>query len=156
MLVTFLPPKGNNIAMNRPLRYDVPSPPSPTKFSLYSPRGSRLATRVWSPVIDSDDIVALCLLVHGGGWHSGYFQDLATYLNQSRIFCASYDQVNCGYSDPEPDTPFPGVVHVRDFDCFVEDLCEAVRWMQKEANNTKAPVILFGESFGSLQVEYLD
>jgi alpha-beta hydrolase superfamily lysophospholipase len=111
--------------MNLPLSYDVPSAPSPTKFPLYSPRGSHLAARVWSPLIDTENIVALCLLVHGGGWHSGYFQDLATYLNQHGIFCASYDQVNCGYSDPEPDIPSPGVVHVRDFDCFVEDLCEA-------------------------------
>lgn len=132
-------------------QYKVPSPPEPTTFHLRSPRGAHLATRVWAPKI-MDDVVALCLLVHGGGWHSGYFHNVATYLNQYGIYCASYDQVNCGYSDPEPDTPALGVVHIRNFDCLVEDVCEAISWMQKEANNTTAPVFLFGESFGALQI----
>jgi alpha-beta hydrolase superfamily lysophospholipase len=82
---------------------------------------------------------------------TGYFQDLAFFLNKDGIYCASYDQVNCGYSDPEPDTPASGVVHVRNFDCYIEDVCAAVEWMQ-EADNTGAPVFLFGESFGALEV----
>jgi alpha-beta hydrolase superfamily lysophospholipase len=90
--------------------------------------------------------------VHGGGWHNGYFQELAIFMNRDGIFCASYDQVSCGYSEQEPDTPAPGVTHVRNFDCFVEDVCAAIEWMQKEADNIEAPVFLFGESFGSLQV----
>lgn len=130
------------------LKYSIPSPPIPTKFPLKSPRGANLATRVWP----AKDPVALCLFVHGGGWHSGYFQDLASFLNKGGIYCAAYDQVNCGYSDPEPDTPAPGVVHVRNFDCYIEDVCAAVEWMQKEAGNTVAPVFLFGESFGALEV----
>jgi acetyl esterase/lipase len=130
------------------LKYSIPSPPIPTKFPLKSPRGANLATRIW-PVKDP---LALCLFVHGGGWHSGYFQDLASFLNKDGIYCASYDQVNCGYSDPEPDTPAPGVIHVRNFDCYIEDVCASVEWMQKEAGNTAVPVFLFGESFGALEV----
>jgi alpha-beta hydrolase superfamily lysophospholipase len=96
--------------------------------------------------------MALCLLVHGGGWHSGYFDGIATHLTQHDIFFASYDQVNCGYSDPEPDTPAPGVTHVRSFDCFIEDVCAAIEWMQMEAGTTSTPVFLVGESFGALEV----
>lgn len=62
------------------LKYIVPSPPNPTKFHLRSPRGANLATRVWPLAeISNPDVklVALCLLVHGGGWHSGYFHNLA-------------------------------------------------------------------------------
>ena len=133
------------------LKYQVPSPPIPTKFPLKSPRGANLATRVW-PARNNNSAKALCLLVHGAGTHSGYFDSLATHLTQHDIFCASYDQVNCGYSDPEPDAPSPGVTHVRNFDCFMEDVCAAIEWMQMEAGTTSAPVFLFGESFGSLQV----
>jgi alpha-beta hydrolase superfamily lysophospholipase len=133
------------------LKYQVPSPPTPTKFPLKSPRGANLATRVW-PARNNNSAKALCLLVHGAGTHSGYFDSLATHLTQHDIFCASYDQVNCGYSDPEPDAPSPGVTHVRNFDCFMEDVCAAIEWMQMEAGTTSAPVFLFGESFGSLQV----
>jgi alpha-beta hydrolase superfamily lysophospholipase len=95
----------------------------------------------------------LLLIVNGGGWHSGYFEDLAAVLNKANIVCASSNQVNCGYSDPEPDSPKPGVMHVCNFECIVEeDGCTGVDWMQKEAGNTEAPVILLGESFGGLQV----
>jgi alpha-beta hydrolase superfamily lysophospholipase len=132
------------------LKYSIPAPLVPTKFSLKSPRGASLTTWVW-PVKEPQ---ALCLIVHGGGWHSGYFDDLASVLNTADIFCASYDQVNCGYSDPEPDSPGLGVMHVRNFDCLVEDVCAGVDWVQKEAGNTEAPVFLFGESFGGLQVKY--
>jgi alpha-beta hydrolase superfamily lysophospholipase len=91
-------------------------------------------------------------MIHGGGWHSGYFDQLATSLSQDGIFSASYDQIGCGYSEPDPDSPSAGVAHVRVFDWFVEDLCAAIGWMQEEASNTQAPVFLFGESFGALQV----
>lgn len=131
------------------LKYSIPKPPVPTKYPLKSPRGANLATRVW-PVKKPK---ALCLIVHGGGWHSGYFDGLVGVLNKENIFCASYDQVNSGYSDAEPDSPKPGeVMHIRNFDCLVEDVCAAVDWMQKEAANTEAPVFLFGESLGGLQV----
>ena len=147
LLLAWLP-SGNAIPNMTSLRFPVPLPPGPSKFPLQSPRGAKLATRVW-PV---NRPKALCLFVHGGGWHSGYFQELANFMNKDGIFCASYDQVSCGYSEPEPDTPAPGVTHVRNFDCFVEDVCAAIEWMQKEADNIEAPVFLFGESFGSLQV----
>ena len=133
------------------LKYPIPSPPTPTSYPLKSPRGAKLATRVWStPTLQNPK--ALCLLVHGGGWHSGYFEKLATFLNQYDIFCASYDHVSCGYSDPEPDTPAPGITHIRDFDDYIEDVAMAIEWMQLEAGTKNAPVILFGESFGGLEV----
>lgn len=133
------------------LKYSIPAKPIPTNFGLKSPRGANLATRVW-PTRNKNPPRALCLIVHGGGWHSGYFEDLAGGLTKNGIFCASYDQVNSGYSDPEPDTPAPGVVHVQNFDCFVQDVFAAIEWMQKEAGTADVPLFLFGESFGALEV----
>lgn len=135
-----------------PLTYPVATPPTPTKFALTSPRGAKLATRVWSTT--KEPTTALCLIVHGGGWHSGYFEGLAKVLSQqSGIFCGSYDQVGCGYSDPEPGTPGQGVTHVNSFDCFVEDVFEAIEWLQNEAGGrSDLPLFLIGESFGGLQV----
>jgi alpha-beta hydrolase superfamily lysophospholipase len=97
----------------------------------------------------------MCLLVHGGGWHSGYFEELAVSLTKQDIFVAAYDQPGDGYSEPEPDAPSPTVKHVRSFDWFVEDVFEAIEWMKKEAGvqeTDDVPVFLFGESFGGLVV----
>ncbi|KAG7365916.1 lysophospholipase L2 [Nitzschia inconspicua] len=138
---------------SRPLRFPIPAPPIPSKTQLVSPRGAKLATRVWPSIKKVPS--ALCLLVHGGGWHSGYFETLATSLTKHNIFVAAYDQPGDGYSEPEPDAPSPTVKHVRSFDWFVEDVFEALEWMKQEADVTKSdniPVYLFGESFGGLVV----
>jgi alpha-beta hydrolase superfamily lysophospholipase len=95
--------------------------------------------------------VALLLIVPGGGWHSGYFGELAAVLQKDSIFVASYDVVSMGYSDAEPGSP-QGCIHVNEFDDLVEDVFEAVEWAQKEAGSTTLPVFLLGESFGGLQV----
>lgn len=137
------------------LKYPVALPPTPTKYNLRSPRGAKLATRFW-PVDHKNQPGtsqgALCLIVHGGGTHSGYFEGLAHVLTDAGITCGSYDQASCGYSDLEPGTPRPGVTHIRDFDGLVEDMMEAVKWLQKEAGQENLPLFLIGESFGGLQV----
>jgi alpha-beta hydrolase superfamily lysophospholipase len=103
---------------------------------------------VWAP---KNKPIAICLIVHGGGWHSGYFEELALSLNQEGIFCASYDQVCHGYSDPEPGAP-EGCIHIYEFDDLVEDIFAAVVWAKKEAFTDSVPIFLLGESFGGLQV----
>lgn len=128
--------------------YKVPDPPTPTQYELRSPRGAKLATRVW-PVKGKPK--ALLLLVHGGGFHSGYFAQLAQRLNTDGIFCASYDLVNHGYSEPEPSAP-DGYIHINSFDDLVEDLFAAIVWAKQECGYDKIPVFLYGESFGGLQV----
>jgi len=133
--------------MTTPLKYPVPEPPTPTKFELASPRGAKLATRVWAV----NRPKALVLIVHGGGWHSGYFTNLAKYLNEQQIFVASFDQINAGYSQPEPDAP-EGYMHFQEFGYLVEDIFAAIEWAQKEAGNTELPLFLLGESFGGVQV----
>ena len=135
------------------LKYPVALPPTPTNFGLTSPRGAKLATRFW-PVPESSSATtkALCLIVHGSGSHSGYFEGLANVLTAAGIACGSYDQVSCGYSDPEPGTPRPGVTHIQNFECFIEDLFEAVKWLKKESGEENLPLFLIGESFGGLQV----
>jgi alpha-beta hydrolase superfamily lysophospholipase len=136
------------------MNYKIPDPPSPSNYPLVSPRGAKLATRIW-PVSKPR---ALVLLTHSGGWHSGYFEQLAQRLNQDNLFVAAYDRVCMGYSDPEPRAP-TGYVHIHEFDDYVEDLWEAVRWAQLEVGDvvgreaaSELPIFLLGESLGGLEV----
>lgn len=129
-------------------QHAVPPPPPPTNFSLSSPRGASLAKRVWAP---SAPPRALLLIVHGGGWHSGYFAELATYLTANSIFCAAFDQAGCGYSEPEPSAP-AGCAHFDSYDDLVDDVFAAVEWAQREAAAADLPLYLLGESFGGLHV----
>ena len=133
--------------------YAIPEPPSPTKYKLVSPRGAHLATRIWKP--SSSKPTCLILLVHGGGWHSGYFDAFAKRLNSDvGAFVASYDQVSCGYSDREPDSP-PNCVFIRSLDDLVEDVFAAVEWAKLEVGDVtkeEVPIFLLGESWGAPQV----
>lgn len=128
--------------------YAVPPRPPPTNFPLSSPRGASLAKRVWAP---AGPPRALLLIVHGGGWHSGYFAQLATHLAANSIFCAAFDQAGCGYSDPEPSAP-EGCAHFDSYDDLVDDVFAAVEWAQLEAGGSAPPLYLLGESFGGLHV----
>ncbi|MEM6520541.1 MAG: alpha/beta fold hydrolase [Cyanobacteria bacterium P01_C01_bin.70] len=133
----------------------VPRPPEPAVDPLYSPRGAKLATRVWrnnAKNAKDESPRAVCLMVPGGGWHSGYFEPLALFLNQKGFACSSYDPVCMGYSEAEPGTP-EGCVHINEFDDFVEDVFAAVVWTQKQLQcSADVPIFLIGESFGGLQV----
>lgn len=155
----------------KPFKYPVATAPTPTKYKLQSPRGAALATRFWSSSSSSSKLPqALVLIVHGAGWHSGYFEGLASCLVKNcHAAVGCYDQVGCGYSDKEPGTPSSGgkvgVQYIHSFDDFVEDLFEAVKWLKLEAAAVTAtpnsddgkyfeglPLFLIGESFGGLQV----
>ncbi|MEO1396268.1 MAG: alpha/beta fold hydrolase [Cyanobacteria bacterium J06634_5] len=95
---------------------------------------------------------AICLMVPGGGWHSGYFESLALFLNQQGFACTSYDPVGMGYSEAEPGTP-KGCIHINEFDDFVEDIFAALVWTQQQLQcSADLPIFLIGESFGGLQV----
>jgi acylglycerol lipase len=94
----------------------------------------------------------ILIIVHGGGWHSGYFDALATKLAEEQsIFVASYDQPGCGYSDPEPRAP-KGYTHIRSMDDCVDDLFEAVFWARQQASASSLPLFFLGESYGGVQV----
>jgi pimeloyl-ACP methyl ester carboxylesterase len=131
-----------------------------------------LATRVWANrnnVVSSDKGKSnyyqqvILLMVHGAGWHSGYFGHLAEQLVASNrgIFVAAYDQPSCGYSPEDQDAP-TNSMHVYSIDELVEEVYEAVDWARKEAKiyyesvgeitNDLIPLILLGESFGAIQV----
>ena len=128
----------------------IPQPPEPAVNPLYSPRGAKLATRIWNNNAGSPR--AVCLMVPGGGWHSGYFEPLALFLNQKGFACSSYDPVGVGYSEAEPGTP-EGCIHINKFDDFVEDVFAALVWTQKQLQySADVPIFLIGESFGGLQV----
>ena len=128
----------------------VPPPPEPTVNPLYSPRGAKLATRIWKN--NAKRPRAVCLMAPGVGWHSGYFEPLALLLNQKGFACSSYDPVGMGYSEAEPGTP-EGCIHINKFDDFVEDIFAAVVWTNQQLQcSTDVPIFLIGESFGGLQV----
>lgn len=134
--------------MSSGILYKIPDPPAPTQFKLESPRGAKLATRTW-PCKKKPQ--ALVLLIHGYGFHSGYFDELARRLNQEDLFCASYDQVCQGYSDSEPQAP-EGYVHVNSFDDWIDDIFAALSWAQSECGYKELPVFFLGESMGGLEV----
>mmetsp|Transcript_15620 Transcript_15620/g.45085 ORF Transcript_15620/g.45085 Transcript_15620/m.45085 type:complete len:320 (-) Transcript_15620:228-1187(-) len=140
--------------MPRDTPYRIPDPPRSTKFRLISPRGAHLASRIWAP---NTIPKCLCILVHGGGWHSGYFEGLALHLTTLGIFVAAYDQVGCGYSDREPGSPPKECTHFFEFEDLTEDLFAALDWAHAEAKE-KYPecgelrTYLLGESFGAPQV----
>lgn len=137
------------LSLNKPT---VPQPPEPAVDPLYSPRGAKLATRVWSDTEKGESPRAVCLIVPGGGWHSGYFEPLALFLNQKGFACSSYDPVCMGYSEAEPGAP-EGYIHIEEFDDLVEDVFAAVVWTRKQLQcSTDVPIFLIGESFGGLQV----
>lgn len=130
----------------------VPQPPAPAANPLYSPRGAKLATRIWKNTKNGESPRAVCLIVPGGGWHSGYFETLALFLNQKGFACSSYDPVGMGYSEAEPGAP-EGYIHIEKFDDLVEDIFAAVVWTRKQLQcSTDVPTFLIGESFGGLQV----
>lgn len=133
--------------------YAVPNPPIPTNHKLESPRGPHLATRLWKPTTAKP--TCLILLVHGSGWHSGYFDAFAKHLaTELGALVASYDQVNCGYSDREPGSP-RNCIYIRCMEDLVEDVFAALEWATLEAAEiTKEPLPMFllGESWGAPQV----
>lgn len=158
----------------------VPPPPVPTNYPLTSPRGAgtKLATRTWAPptIINRGDdktttttttttpiaIKAIALIVHGAGWHSGYFAELAELLTNHGIFVAAYDQPSSGYSERDKEAPH-NCTHIYNMDEIVDEVYEAVDWARKEAaaaaalhiSRTKKqelPLFLIGESFGAVQV----
>ena len=115
-----------------------------------------MATRTWSSGSSRKRPPrAILLIVHGGGWHSGYFDALSCKLAaEIDIFIAAFDQPGCGYSDPEPSAP-RGYTHIRSIDDCIDDIFEAAWWAQNQARNgNKAPLPLFllGESYGGVQV----
>lgn len=133
--------------------YPIPEPPTVSVHKLKSPRGAHLATRIWKPTSKPKCII---LLVHGSGWHSGYYNAFAKRLNTNvGAFVMSYDQPGCGYSDREPGSP-PNCTHIRSMDDLVEDVFAALAWTKLELaklyQDTALPVFLLGESFGAPQV----
>ena len=129
----------------------VPGSPEPAVNPLYSPRGAKLATRVWNNTKGGSPR-AVCIIVPGGGWHSGYYEPLALFLNQKGFACASYDPVCSGYSEAEPGTP-EGCVHIKEIGDLVEDIFAAILWTKKQLQySADIPIFLIGESFGGLQV----
>lgn len=103
-------------------------------------------------------------MVHGAGWHSGYFGELAAVLTQHGIFVAAYDQPSSGYSERDKEAP-ANCTHIYNMDEIVDEVYEAVDWARKEATAAGAaaaatpgnykkqlPLFLIGESFGAVQV----
>lgn len=130
----------------------VPRPPEPAVNPLYSPRGAKLATRIWRNTTKGGSPGAVCVIVPGGGWHSGYYEPLALFLNQKGFACSSYDPVCMGYSEGEPGAP-EGCIHIKEFDDLVEDVFAAMVWTRKQLQcSGDVPIFLIGESFGGLQV----
>ena len=136
-----------------------PPPADGSRYKLTSPRGgATLATRTWAPPT-TRQIKAVVLLVHGGGWHSGYYGPLAKRLTAEGLFVAAYDQPGCGYSEVDPTAP-NGHLHVLVPDDLVDEVYEAMDWALLEAaavtgdrqSTSSIPFFLLGESLGGALV----
>ena len=138
----------------------LPEPPTEVVPNLYSPRGAKLAVRIWKPngMSPSKPPKALVVIVHGGGWHTGYFSNLGTELaTNHNILVVGYDQPGCGYSEKEPSAPDgKWIMHVESFDDFIADIFNAVDYAKQyllDADTAKnIPIFLLGESYGGVQV----
>mmetsp|Transcript_3990 Transcript_3990/g.12267 ORF Transcript_3990/g.12267 Transcript_3990/m.12267 type:complete len:369 (+) Transcript_3990:19-1125(+) len=111
----------------------------PSEFATSSSKRKpyRLAIRRWPATGPSK---ATVVLQHGGGWHSGYFGGLGTALGEAGYEVVAMDAMGHGFSEgPGGKTQWEHLRVVRD------DLRRLV------ANQT-APVVLLGESMGSVIV----
>mmetsp|Transcript_23225 Transcript_23225/g.71421 ORF Transcript_23225/g.71421 Transcript_23225/m.71421 type:complete len:327 (-) Transcript_23225:1123-2103(-) len=109
----------------------------PTEFVTSSARkGYRLAVRRWTPPTTLPTRASV-VLQHGGGWHSGYFEQLGAALAAKGFAVVALDEVGHGFSEgPGGRTLWAGLAVAR------EDLRRIV------GNQTK-PVVLLAESAGT-------
>ena len=146
------------------IKIEKPEPPKEVTPNLVSPRGAKLAIRIWKPPPTSSStttnvIKALLVVVHGGGWHCGYFSNLGIELaTNHEVLVVGYDQPGCGYSEKEPSAPDGefGIVHFNSFDDLISEIYNVIDYSKKyllpeDAKDT-TPIFLLGESFGGVQV----
>ena len=141
------------------LKIGTPEPPVDVTPNLVSPRGAKLAIRIWNP---PQPPKALLVVVHGGGWHCGYFSNLGEELATNHdILVVGYDQPGCGYSEKEPTAPEGefGIVHFDSFDDLVSEIYNVIEYSTKyllspndSIGKDDFPIFLLGESFGGVQV----
>ena len=102
----------------------------------YDGQSETIAARTWG---HASECKAVCLLVHGLGAHSGWFEALARRLKVRRIYSLAYDQVGAGKRRGEP--LLMKQQWLDDLECALDYLASTV---------PDKPIILMGNSMGAV------
>ncbi len=97
--------------------------------------GNDYFVRSW----EAENPWARCLIVHGLGEHSGRYQSLAEYINQSGISVVAFDQQGHG-KDRRP----RGCID--SYDSLLHDISVVLNWTKSTTPNL--PIVLLGHSMG--------
>jgi alpha-beta hydrolase superfamily lysophospholipase len=109
-------------------------------------RSERVFERVWDPH-HTDSPKAGLIIVHGYGWHSGWWGETGDFLGDRGVRVSAADAPGHGKSDL-----VNGVRgHVRAFDDLVAEVKSALN-RAEAALPAGTPLFLLGESFGGLVV----
>jgi len=97
---------------------------------------NKITGRSWGAFVECK---AACLLVHGLGAHSGWFEALGRRLKVRQIYALAYDQLGFGKRREQP---------FRSRKQWLEDLELVFRYMKEQVGD--APIFLLGNSAGAL------
>ncbi len=103
--------------------------------------GLQITARAWS----AQEPMAVVLLTHGFGDHSGRFERTARYFSEHRFSVLIPDLRGHGRSDGQRG-------YIREFDQFLDDLDLGLQ--QLESRGERLPVFSYGQSFGGLLALY--
>ncbi len=103
-------------------------------------KGTRLYYHGWLPDIESKNIKAIVLIVHGVAEHCGRYLNLATYLVSHSFAVFGFDLRNHGRSEGKKGT-------VEHFSYFVDDLHIFIKYVQTQYSDKK--IFVFGHSMGA-------
>jgi len=119
------------------------SMPEPSEW-MTSTQGYKLAVRRWHAVKEmSASPKSVVILQHGGGFHSGYFNEVGSALSLAGYEVVAMDAMGHGYSEG------PGEL------TYWDDIAEVTDDLSKLAAREKhrvgkIPVVVYAESMGAL------
>jgi len=107
--------------------------------------GHKLALRRWAPAAAP---TGLLLVHHGGGWHSGYYDEMGRGLAAAGWEVLAFDAAGHGFSEGPG-----GLTYIRKVSELVDDLRKILA--EEKAKRPGLPIVLYGESQGAVMVTAL-
>lgn len=107
--------------------------------------GHKLALRRWVPAAAP---TGLLLVHHGGGWHSGYYDEMGRGLAAAGYEVLAFDAAGHGFSEGPG-----GLTYIRKISDLVDDLRKLLA--EEKRKRPGLPIIVYGESQGAVIVTAL-